>query len=76
MRPQRRKPFPNDQAAPTPAYITFQLYQASVDIARQKQDSLAWVVREAAEKYAAELSRAKRPAPGKCCPAEDQCSEH
>lgn len=57
MRPPRRKPINQDvSSAATRASVTFPtaLYQALEEIARLKKVSVAWVVRDAAERYVAE----------------------
>ena len=56
MRSHQRPSTVDDQPAAMRASVTFpaELYQALEEIARQKRVSLAWVVRDAAEKYAAE----------------------
>lgn len=57
-----RKPTSHDtSSAATRASVTFptELYQALEEIARLKKVSVAWVVRDAAERYVAEQS-AKR----------------
>lgn len=54
MRSQRSKSAPKDAAsAVTRASVTFPtaLYQALEEIARLKKVSVAWVVRDAAERY-------------------------
>lgn len=45
------------------ASITFppDLYETLEEIAQQKKVSLAWVVRDAAERYVAESAKASRP---------------
>ena len=56
MRSYQRPSAANDQPAAMRASVTFpaELYQALEEIARQKRVSLAWVVRDAAEKYVAD----------------------
>lgn len=59
MRSQHRKPVPKDaSSAATRASVTFPtaLYRALEDIARLKKVSVAWVVRDAAERYVTEQS--------------------
>ena len=53
MRSYRRPSAANDQPASIRASVTFpaEIYQALEEIARQKRVSLAWVVRDAAERY-------------------------
>ena len=53
---RRRKAEPHSTAA-TRASVSFppELYRTLEDIAKQKKVSIAWVVREAAEKYVADL---------------------
>lgn len=57
MRSSRSKPADKDTpSAATRASVTFPtaLYQALEEIARLKKVSVAWVVRDAAERYVAE----------------------
>ncbi|MCL4677751.1 MAG: ribbon-helix-helix protein, CopG family [Alphaproteobacteria bacterium] len=57
MRSRPRKPASKDpSSAVTRASVTFPtaLYQALEEIARLKKVSVAWVVRDAAERYVAE----------------------
>ncbi|MGE0132402.1 MAG: hypothetical protein AB7U82_30335 [Blastocatellales bacterium] len=59
MRSPSRKPIHKDaSSAVTRASVTFPtaLFQALEEIARLKKVSVAWVVRDAAERYVAEQS--------------------
>lgn len=56
MQSYKRPSAVDDQPAAMRASVTFpaELYQALEEIARQKRVSLAWVVRDATEKYVAD----------------------
>lgn len=56
-----RKPVDETSSAVTRASVTFptSLYQSLEEIARLKKVSVAWVVRDAAERYVAEQSPKK-----------------
>lgn len=58
MRSKPRKPINKDVPVATRASVTFPtaLYQALEEIARLKKVSVAWVVRDATERYVAEQS--------------------
>lgn len=53
---KRAEPVPKDQGASSRASVSFppDLYQSLEQIARHKKVSMAWVVRDAAERYVAD----------------------
>ena len=61
---RRRKPTEKPRATRASAGFPSDLYRMLQDIAKQKKVSVAWVIRDAAEKYVAEqrsLSDGRRP---------------
>lgn len=67
MRPKQNRSTPMKTSDATRASVTFprDLYRALEELARQKKVSVAWIVRDAAEKYAAEQRPSLTARPGK-----------